>query len=100
MGILRADLITGAQVRTTGLTAVLNSVPTTALKLDRTTTFNLTITAPTVHRVTPTKTIPVRTPGAENNLRTADINSISNPATLTAQVGSGASLRGQASIKA
>ena len=100
MGIPRADLITGAQVRTTGLTAVLNSVPTTALKSDRTTTFNLTITAPTVHRVTLTKTIPVRTRGAENNLGTADTNSTSNPAMLTARGGSGASLRGQASIKA
>ena len=69
-------------------------------KSDRNTTFNPTITAPTVHRVNPTKAVPVPTPSAENNLRTAETNSISNPTTLTACESSGASLLGQASIKA
>ncbi len=71
-----------------------------ARKSDRNTTFNPTITAPTVHRVNPTKAVPVRTPSAGNNPRTAETNSISNPTTLTACESSGASLLGQASIKA
>ena len=100
----RADPITEAQVGTTVLTKAPDFSPTmarkSARKSDRNTTFNPTITAPTVHRVNPTKAVPVRTPSAGNNPRTAETNSISCPATLTACENSGASLLGQASIKA
>jgi hypothetical protein len=96
----RADPITEAQVGTTALTKAPDFSPTMARKSARNTTFNPTITAPTVHRVNPTKAVPVRTTSAGNNPRTAETNSISGPATLTACESSGASLLGQASIKA
>jgi hypothetical protein len=96
----RADPITEAQVGTTALTKAPDFSPTMARKSDRNTTFNPTIITPTVHRVNPTKAVPVRTTSAGNNPRTAETNSISGPATLTACESSGASLLGQASIKA